>query len=357
MADIKLLTYEQGFGMVGNNALPPNNEIVLDDKGLPSVMVKIPKLTYADVGIGTSTKALPAFIVNGKEIPYIYVSKFQNIVKNDRAYSLPYQVPAVNMTFDQARAHCENKGEGWHLMTNAEWASIALWCKKNNCMPYGNNTGSYCDYYNSADKGAPMPGRVYIDPDNPDDGWYDIQYTATGSGPKNWYHNNDFSGIADLNGNVSEWVGGLRLNDGEIQVIPDNNAAQAVDQSAESALWKAIDQTGAMVAPGTDGTLKFNESTFTVTFGHFKRMTVASGITIPDYLKALALYPNDAADTYRDDFYDMNFYYERLFGRGGYFESTDYAGVFCVFGTYMRSEKANSLGFRSAYVPGNLLVG
>ena len=63
-------------------SLPANNELIVDDKGDPSVMVKIPKLTYADVGIGTSTKALPAFIVNGKEIPYIYISKYQNIVKN-----------------------------------------------------------------------------------------------------------------------------------------------------------------------------------------------------------------------------------------------------------------------------------
>ena len=330
-------------------SLPANNELIVDDQGDPSVMVKIPKLTYADVGIGTSTKALPAFIVNGKEIPYIYVSKYQNIVKNDRAYSLPYQVPAVNMTIDQARAYCENKGEGWHLMTNAEWAAIALWCKKHDCTPYGNNNGSFGDYYNTSDKGAPAP--VYVE-----DWGSDVPYTFTGSGPKNWYHNNDFSGIADLNGNVYEWVGGLRLNAGEIQVIPDNDAARAVDQSADSALWKAISQAGAMVAPGTEGTLKFNSSTGIKTSGTFKGMSVASGITIPDYLKALALYPNDAADTYKEDYFYASTSGERVPYRGGNYNDDDDAGVFYCSLYGDRAFYDYSIGFRSAYVPGNLLT-
>ena len=34
------------------------------------------------------------------------------------------------------------------------------------------------------------------------------------------YHNHDMSGIADINGNLWEWTGGLRLMDGEIQIIP-----------------------------------------------------------------------------------------------------------------------------------------
>ena len=73
MSDIKLLTHEEGFKMVsanGNLALPPNNEIIYDDLGNPSVMVKIPKFTYEDLGLpGSGTH--PAFIVDGKEIPYI----------------------------------------------------------------------------------------------------------------------------------------------------------------------------------------------------------------------------------------------------------------------------------------------
>ena len=73
MADIKLMT-QQESNKLSNLVLPPNNEIIVDDLGKPSVMVKIPKFTYEDLGLpGSGTH--PAFIVNGKEVPYIYISK------------------------------------------------------------------------------------------------------------------------------------------------------------------------------------------------------------------------------------------------------------------------------------------
>ena len=338
--DIKLMTQADGNSL-GNLVLPPNNEIILDDLGRPSVMVKIPKFTYADVGLSGSG-VHPAFKVNGQEVPYIYISKYQNIVEDGRAYSLPYKRPHHTVNFDQAKAFCEAKGAGWHLMTNAEWAAIALWCKKHDCMPYGNNNSSFGDYYNTSEKGAPMP-------EYNEDWGMDIPYTATGSGPKSWFHNNDFSGIADLNGNVYEWVGGIRVKNGELQVIQDNNSAMGVDESAESTLWKAISQSGAYVAPGTSGAIKYGSAGIT-TDGQFKSATAASGVTIPTLVKALALFPNDAADTYRDDYYYVSTSGECLFYRGGYCDAYGYAGVFCYYGSDSRSNADGHLGFRSAFV-------
>ncbi len=338
--DIKLMTQADGNSL-GNLVLPPNNEIILDDLGRPSVMVKIPKFTYADVGLSGSG-VHPAFKVNGQEVPYIYISKYQNIVEDGRAYSLPYKRPHHTVNFDQAKAFCEAKGAGWHLMTNAEWAAIALWCKKNDCMPYGNNNYNYGDYYKTSEKGAPM-GEYNED-------WGEtIPYTATGSGPKSWFHNNDFSGIADLNGNVYEWVGGIRVKNGELQVIQDNNSAMGVDESADSTLWKAISQAGAYVAPGTSGAIKYGSAGIT-TDGQFKSATAASGVTIPALVKALALFPNDAADTYRDDYYWVSESGECLFYRGGDCGGGDGAGVFCCSGVYSRSGADGFLGFRSAFV-------
>lgn len=340
MADIKLMT-QQESNKLSNLVLPPNNEIIVDDLGKPSVMVKIPKFTYEDLGLsGSGTH--PAFIVDGKEVPYIYISKYQNIVENGRAYSLPYQRPHHTVNFDEAKAFCEAKGKGWHLFSNAEWAAVALWCKKNNCMPYGNNNYNYGDYYNTSEKGAPM-GEYNED-------WgEDIPYTATGSGPKSWFHNNDFSGIADLNGNVYEWVSGVRVNAGELQVIENNNSAMGVDESATSELWKAISQAGAYVAPGTEGAIKFGSSGIQ-TSGMFKEATAADGVTIPTLVKALALFPNDAADTYRDDYYWAGTSGERLFYRGGYCNGYGYAGVFYYDGYSGRSDAYGYLGFRSAFV-------
>lgn len=338
MPDIKLTTEKSMFENL-NISLPPNNEIVVDDLGNPSVMVKIPKFKYSDVGL-TGSGTHHAFIIDGKEVPYIYISKYINIVKDGRAYSLPYQRPAANVSFDEAQQYCEAKGAGWHLMTNAEWAAIALWCKKHDCMPYGNNNGSYGDYYHTSDKGAPMPSGSYY-------------YTATGSGPKDWFHNNDFSGIADLNGNVYEWVGGIRLNNGEINIIQNNNAAKHVDQSATSPLWKAIAQNGKLVAPGTSGALKYGADGITGSEngGTFKSLTAASGVTIPPLAKALALFPNDTADTYRDDYVWTSTDGEYMFCRGGYYHDYGSSGVFCFSADYDRSSSHDFIGFRSAYVP------
>ena len=84
--------------------------------------------------------------------------------------------------------------------------------------------------------------------------------------------------------------------------------------------------------------------------GTFKEATAASGVTIPALVKALALFPNDAADTYRDDYYYVSTSGERLFGRGGCCGDNDIAGVFCYHGVSGRSFAGDYLGFRSAYV-------
>ena len=45
--------------------------VLYDDKGYPSIMNIIPKLSYKDVGLSDSTKALPAFMVDDAEKPEI----------------------------------------------------------------------------------------------------------------------------------------------------------------------------------------------------------------------------------------------------------------------------------------------
>ena len=90
----------------------PSNTILTDDKGLPSVMVYVPKFKMSDVIDGASDSTHPAFIVDGVEISGIYISKYQNVAYNSRAYSLPGEDPKASITADTARTYCENKGEG-----------------------------------------------------------------------------------------------------------------------------------------------------------------------------------------------------------------------------------------------------
>jgi len=342
----------------------PGNEIILDDKGLPSVMVRIPKFKISDVIDGGSDSTHPAFIVNGIEVPEIYISKFQNVIHNGRAYSLPGEDPKTGINFDTARQACEAKGPGWHLMTNAEWAAIALWCRKNNLMPKGNN-----NYGKDHTESTYVAIPTYYDSGK-------IARVATGTGPVTWSHNGEVTGIWDLNGNVSEWVGGYRVKDGEIQILPNNDAADADNsQAADSTKWRAIMPDGSLVDPGTPGTLKWDytadpgtvsaekpfrlntvlefQQTVEAPYGSmaFHSLTAADGVTVPEILKALALFPADSGDHGSDRIYMRNIG-ERLASRGGYWGNGSHAGVFCMGGLNSRSGALAYLGFRSAYIPG-----
>lgn len=333
------------------------NTVLLDDMGMPSIMVPFPKLTYADIMTGGTQDPLPAFLVDGHEIPVIYESKYQNIVVNDRAYSLPFEDPRVYITFDQALQMCRNKGDGWHLHSNALWAAIQSWCYRNKTVPHGN--GNYGkDYSNPHEHGV----TTYID------GNHGGGRTATGSGPVTWYHNYDSSGIADLCGNIWEWVAGLRMVNGEIQIIPYGNSMKAdCNMSATSTEWKAIMPNGTLVAPGTAGTLKYDGETATgaprintaVEFkpgtddGYYWRqfgtLAAKAGVDIPPMMKALGLAPIPDYEYGNGGFWIRPQAAERLPFRGAYWDSTTDAGVAALSLNDPRSRSTPGVGFRAAF--------
>ena len=343
------------------------NTIILDDVEMPSYMVRIPRMKYSDVITGATQDILDAFYLNGNPQDVLYIGKYQSFVINGRAYSLPFKDPAVSMNFDTARAYCRNKGSGWHLTTNALWAAIALWCKKNGAMPGGNNNYGQ-DSANAYEKGVPSMAR---------DGSGRVLRTATGSGPNRWYHDYDSAtGIADMNGNVWEWCGGLRLVGGEIQIIPYGNAmadiyAGAQDiQSATSGLWKAILQDGSFVDPGTPGTLKLDYANSKITLTaaaltaqsdtqrstNYELLGLHSNVTsVPQVLHGLGLYPVVEETGYMGDNVWMNNCagLECLPIRGGCWRDGAGAGVFALHVGDPRSYAATRIGFRPAFC-GNL---
>lgn len=330
-------------------------KIILNDKGLPLVFEEYALRYMDDLGIGSAHVPHPAFKINDKILPKIYLPAYISTVKGGRAYSLPNQEPAVNVNFDQAKQYCENNGAGFHLMTAAEWGLAHNLLTAADIHPRG-NTAQGKSHVHAYERGVMSAGG---------------NRTLTGTGDKSWSTDMQGGGINDFVGNVNKWLGGFRLYNGELQVIADNNAAiTGTDQSANSAAWKAILPDGSLVAPGTAGTLKFDYSGtpaagtgnfyISTTIEHqqendnaygycdFASMKAKSGVNIPDVLKALAIYPMATSATGHGGFWFRN-NGERLLYRGGYCGNGGNAGEASGDLNNPRSVAYDNLGFFCAY--------
>jgi formylglycine-generating enzyme len=335
------------------------NTVVYDNNGNPSIMVVVPKFNLQDIDASLGTGVHPAFIVDGVEKSEILIGKYPACVFNSRAQSIPGQDPAASVNWDAADGLCTAKGAGWHMMTNAEWAACALLAWKQGFEPRG-NTNWGRDYLRTDETAA-----------RPDGGAPGVSSgtgrTRAGGGPVSWYHDNSPRGVADLCGNVWEWVRGMRINNGEIQVIANNDAADsAVSHAVGSAAWRAILEDGSLVAPGTANTLKWDASGATGTGSpvlakavtsqsdgttsasqQYKDLT-APGVTPPAILKALALYPHASTTLNRGRFYMRNAG-ERMPRRGGSWNNGANAGVFALSCSDARSLAYSLIGFRPAF--------
>ena len=304
------------------------NEVIFDSRGIPDIMVVF---TPDELG-------LPAEI-RGKAVKEYAISKYPNTLIEGVPYSLPYQQPAVNINHDEAIRLCESKGPGWHLITNDEWAALAHQSRKNGTHPRGNTD---CGKSHSHPEET---GTTYRDSSGD-------SKTLTGSGPVTWNHDHTAEGVADMCGNIFEHVGGIRFLNGQVQVIPNNEAAAGADQSKDSKEWTPI-----YTADG--GTVHYN-----IEDGRIELQAVAldgkdydgvefkeldgSAIDIPEQLIELGLYPAPGYEGM--DYFWLDTDGERIVLRGGYWGDGASAGVFYFLGSNSRANVYWSVGFRSALI-------
>lgn len=305
--------------------------VIYDNAGIPSVMRRFKKVTNKEL-FGGSDKTNAAFIINGEEYDEIYISVYPNTMINGKPYSLPYTVPVTDITNDEAAAACFSKGDGWHLLTAAEWGLLANTSKKLGALPHGNtNNGSY--HADDSEKGQRVKSSS--------------GKTLTGSGPSTWTHDHTPEGVHDLCGNVWEMVRGLRIKDGMLQASKDNDAAMDIDLSEVSGNWLPItdDKCNAVYVSVSENDITLTtDEEISQDYGGCEWSDVSIDCDSEKLLE-LALYAGEENPYLWVDSTDGEYFP----CRGGRWSYGANAGVFCAYLDYPRSNSAAYLGFRSAY--------
>jgi len=314
------------------------NTVVFDDQNLPSVMVRIPRFNFTDVGLskpggapaGEYGEAMPAFRCDGAFgesglVTSLLIAKYQAYVYGGRAYSLPMKDPAVDIDFDDSKTACTNKGTGWHLLTNAEWSAVAHSSKENGTMPRGNN--NYLEDIDEPHESA-VPTQTGVVK-----GTSGTARSYTGTGPDSWNHDHTPFGISDMNGNAWEWVDGFKIDTGVAKVMPDKDGSD----------------------PGNDfGTAEGSwiDTSVDITSGHTssdKILTLKTGDDWTGLAVPATSDPTGTAD-FGYDGYWHDAIGERVARRGGNWTHGSGAGVFALHINFIRSITSTNLGFRPAYV-------
>lgn len=327
-----------------SKATEHNNVVIFDDRGIPSIMCRFERQKDA-----TETPAI--FKIGEYMADAIYISKYPNVIIKGRAYSLPMLDPVANVTFDVAVAACITKGEGWHLMTAVEWEYLLNQSREKDTMPHG-NTDYGTDYYHKEEK-ADCDGCGY-------------GRSKTGSGPATWNHDNAIYGVSDLNGNVWEWLAGLRLLDGAIEYIPNNDAAlTGCDLSRNSKEWQQLRTARGPVRVEVEaGEITITDrkaaEDYTPDYDGTRIADLKIDLQeVPQALKDLGIVPDKRAESELKTYV----YFDATEGewlaiRGSSFLNTSYSGASALYLGYPRSYSHDCVGFRSAFyeVNGKLIT-
>lgn len=324
------------------------NTVVYDAQGNPNIMVVVPRFNYEDLELpnlelGTGTPTM--FQTNGVPRGEVLIGKYLASTMGAGTAVIGGVQPRTSVNFDQAKELCTRKGINWHLFSAHEQAAIALWSIANGTVPrgntnYGRSHERKLETARRADNG--LPGDTA-----------GTARTDTGKGPAAWNHDHTDFGIADLVGNVYEWIDQMCMQDGRIISTLDNNPAIAEENWTKHAVFMdALSATGG--APKLNSLITTRQgdigddanagNTFSV---EWQKMTKDESYTPSELMRRLLI--ESAVDTGNatGQLYGRN-YGKRFPLRGGYWNNGALAGL-GYLNLFNSRVSANSIiGFRPA---------
>ena len=294
-------------------------------KGSPSYFNVIPAFNCEDISPDLGTGRHPAFVVNGIEKSEIFIGSYQAIIHEGEALSLPFQNPKTGIDFDASRAACAAAGTGFHLMTNLEWAAVALWMVKHGHVHTRGNTNYGESHSNPEEFGLCCEHGK----------------TLTGSGPASWRHDGTMFGIADLVGNAWEWVDGLKLVSGKI-VMPTDNAFELSEGEWPDTGMSINGIKGIQISDKVTDRGWINKT--------FNDIVSQGDIYSTIALKQAMLFPLDDMKVPGHVWADNSKGFEALPVRGGGWYNTSGCGLAALLLCNVRSDVYGSIGFRPAFI-------
>jgi hypothetical protein len=315
--------------------------VLYDVAGNPNFMRIIPAFNGYDVSpnLGAAGVSHPAFYVNGVFKSQIFIGMYPAANVGGLGCSIPNAAPYVNINWDNAKTACTNKGPGWHMMSNWEWAGVVLWCIKNGIPLVRGNT-----YYGQSDSKPVETGRR-CDAGIPGNTASGNPAILSGSGPASWRHDGTMFGISDLVGSVWEWVDGFKTVAGAIQ-MPTDNYYTLADSS-----WP-----GHGAIDGTGGVAVISETVSNRSTGTYNvwNSTTSNATTNATILKQALICPYDTAANMGNvagGFWVNNSTsFEALPLRGGDWGNASYCGLAALNLNSQRSFVSAGVGFRPAFI-------
>lgn len=257
--------------------------VIRTAKGQPSYMTVTERYNLSAICDAWPDQPHPAFIIGGQVKSEILVGTYDGAVVDGELVSQPHAAVSTGKTINQYVELARACGPGFHVVTNAEWAAMTLLSHRD-------------------------------------------------------------GGVGQIQHKVWNWCTGLRLLDGEVQVVANNDAAlDDADLSEYSNAWQAVSDQGQLCGIGSKEALKLARFS-----GPFRDLKAHNTLEPNVLAMPLGILPHSNELPYQWAWtYAIG---ERLAIRGGYWSLGSNAGVFALDLIYARSVAVSNVGSRPAFV-------